>query len=623
MTNMRLLEQIPVPPDSGFRPFGADEVAQSIARRFEQQVRAHGDRLAVKADGVQYSYASLNETANRLARTILARRGPSAEPVALMFAHGGDALAAILGVLKAGKFYVALDPDYPADRLRYMLADSGTRLMLTDARHRDDAMRLCGSSIELIDFGDVDPQLPGTDPADAAGPDSLAMILYTSGSTGHPKGVLHTHAGVLVDARNLTNGWGVNPRDRWLLATSLSFASSVRTIYGSLLNGAAVFPFDVKAKGFRALAAWMADNGITIVRGVPTFFRGFMATLDARQTFPAVRVLSLGGESMLRADLRYFNRHFSPHCVLSHAFGPSECLTVCWAFIPHGTAEGDGKLPIGYSLPDKDVLLLDASRREVAGGEVGEIAVRSRYISPGYWRDPERTGAAFLPDPAGSGARIYLTGDLGWRGQDGRLFHAGRQDFQVKIRGYRVDVTEIESALRAIAGVGDAVVAGREFDPGEQRLVAYYVASGEPPVSAGALRGALARKLPDYMIPEVFVAMDAIPQTPTGKTDRLALPLPARSRRDADAPMTAPRLALEAELAKMWAEVLDLDQVGITDTFLSLGGNSLQASMIAARVAARFDVDVPMRTLLESGTVAAMAEVLGRHGSVPPAVRSH
>ena len=163
----------------------------------------------------------------------------------------------------------------------------------------------------------------------------------------------------------------------------------------------------------------MADNEITIVRGVPTFFRGFMATLDERRTFPAVRVLSLGGESMLRADLRHFNRHFSPHCVLSHAFGPSECLTVCWAFIPHGTAEGDGKLPIGYSLPDKDVLLLDASRREVADGEVGEIAVRSRYISPGYWRDPERTAAAFLPDPSGGQARVYLTGDLGVRGPDG------------------------------------------------------------------------------------------------------------------------------------------------------------------------------------------------------------
>ena len=177
--------------------------------------------------------------------------------------------------------------------------------------------------------------------------------------------------------------------------------------------------------------------------------------------------------------------------------------------------------------------------------------------------------------------------------------------------------------LRSIAGVSDAVVAGRELDPGEQRLVAYYVASGEPPVSAGALREALARKLPDYMIPEVFVAMDAIPQTPNGKTDRLALPLPARSRRDAGAPLTAPGSALEAELATMWAEVLGLDQVGTTDTFLSLGGNSLQASMIAARVAARFDVDVPMRTLLESGTIAEVAELLNQRRRVPPAVRSH
>ncbi len=327
--------------------------------------------------------------------------------------------------------------------------------------NRDHARRLCGSAIELIDFGDVDPGLSGADLDVSPAPDSLAMIIYTSGSTGRPKGVMHSHRNILADARNITNGYAAGARDRWVLAASLSFANSVRTIYGALLNGAALFPFDLRKRGFVELAAWLLDNEITIIRAVPTMFRSFMATLDERTTFPAVRVLAVGGEPMLQADLGHFNRHFSPHCVLLHAFGPTECLTVCWALVPHGAPVADGKLPIGYSLRDKDVLLLDESRREVGDGDVGEIAVRSRYLSPGYWRDPERTRASFLPDPAGGDARIYLTGDLGRRGPDGRLFHLGRQDFQVKIRGYRIDVSEIENALRTTTGIRDAVVVGR------------------------------------------------------------------------------------------------------------------------------------------------------------------
>ncbi len=607
---MRLLQHIPIAPDSGFRPFADAEIEQSIPQRFEQQVEARGDRLAIKWGRRSYTFSSLNETANRLARTLLSLGGASTEPVALLFDHGGDALAAIMGVLKAGKFYVVLDPGYPRDRLTYMLEDSGARLMVADSNNLDFARQLCGKTIELVDFDDVDRGLSGANLAAYPAPDCLALILYTSGSTGRAKGVMHSHRSVLVDVRNHTNAWSLTAGDRWLLYTSLSFANSVRTVYNSLLNGAAVFPFDVKTNGFGKLAAWMVDNEITIVRGVPTSFRIFTATLDKDRKFPAVRVLSLGGEPMLQGDLSYVNRHFSPSCVLSHAFGPTECLTVCWALVPHGTPIAEGKLPIGFPLRNKEVLLLDEARREVGDGEIGEIAVRSRYISPGYWRDPERTRAAFLPDPNGGEARTYLTGDFGMRASDGSLIHVGRRDFQVKIRGFRIDVSEIENVLRAMAGISDAVVVGREMAPGEQRLIAYFVASAKPPISEGTIRENLARALPDYMIPSAFVAIDTIPQTPNGKTDRLRLPLPARDRRDTDAPLTVPGSAIETELAAMWAEVLGLERVGTNYSFLDLGGDSLQAARIAARVAARFKLEISVGALLNYKTVAHMAEVV-------------
>ncbi len=604
------IPRLTIQPETGFAPFKNEEIEQSIPQRFEQQVRSHGDRLAIKTDQETLTFTALNRRANRITRAILSRRGDGAEPIALLFDHGAAVLVALLAVLKSGKFYVVLDASYPRDRLEAMLGDSGAKLIVTESSNLALARQLSGGAAEVIDCADVDTSLPDGDLGVYPAPDSLALLLYTSGSTGQPKGAMHTHRNVLVDVRNLTNGWCVTDKDRWLLHTSVSFANSVRTIYSSLLNGGSLYPYDIKKTGFAALPQWLLANEMTIARTVPTTFREFMGTLKTGQIFPAIRVLSVGGEPLLRADLDYFNEHFSPGCVLAHALGPTECLTVCWALIPHGTQITESKLPIGYPLEDKDVLVLDESGRELEDGAVGELAVKSRYLSPGYWRDPERTKAAFLPDPTGSDARIYLTGDLGMRGRDGCLFHVGREDFQVKIRGFRIDVSEIEIALRAIEGVGDAVVVGRSDSLGGQRLVAYFVPSTKPSITVTKLRQSLVPVLPDYMIPSAFVSMDSMPKTPNGKTDRLRLPAPNRNRPDMDNEFMPPATAMETEMAATWAEVLDLDRVGIHDNFFELGGDSLLATRIIARMAGRFKVEVPIKTLLEAPTVAQMAEIL-------------
>lgn len=597
-----------IKPPHPFIQFKDEEIEQSIPERFERQVRAHGDRLAIKSNEVSFTFHDLNRTANRMARRILSRRGDQAEPIALLFDHGAEVLAAMLGVLKAWKFYLVLDAGYPRDRLSYMLEDSGARLIVADSKNLAFAQELSQGTIDVVNFDDPAESLSNVDLSRYPPPDALAMILYTSGSTGKPKGVMHTHRNVLADARNLTNEWGISENDRWLLHTSVSFANSVRTIYGSLLNGAAVYPYDAKRKGFGQLAEWLRSNEITILRSVPTTFRDFMSTLTEGLKFPSVRVLSVGGEPMLRSDLDYFNRHFLPHCVLVHALGPTECLTVCWSCIPHGTRITGNKLPIGYPLKDKEVLLLDEGGRELEDGEVGEIAVKSRYISPGYWRDPARTESVFLPDPSGSDKRIYRTGDLGMRLEGGCLIHIGRRDFLVKVRGFRIDISEIEAALRDIDGIDDAVVVGREDNLGENRVVAYFVPKTKPGITVTRIRQGLARVLPDYMIPSAFVSMDAIPQTPNGKTDRLHLPLPPRERPEMDTPFASPETSAEKELAQIWAEVLDLEKVGINDNFLDLGGNSLLAMRVSSRVMKNFGVELTLKALFESPTVAQLAK---------------
>ena len=599
-----------IKPMDPFIRFKDEEIEQSIPERFEQQVRAYGERLAIKSHNASFTFHDLNQAANGLARRIISRRGDQVEPIALLFDHGAAVLAAMLGVLKTGKFYLVLDASYPRDRLMYMLEDSGARLIVADNRNLALAQDLCHRTIEIVNFDTPSENPSNLDLGTYPSPGALAVILYTSGSTGRPKGVMHTHRNILADVRNLTNEWCVSVHDRWILHTSVSFANSVRTIYGALLNGASVYPYDIKKKGFGRLSSWLLSNEITILRSVPTTFRDFMSTVPEGQKFPAVRVLSVGGEPMLRSDLDYFNRHFLPHCVLVHALGPTECLTVCWVCIPHGTRIAESKLPIGYPLKDKDVLLLDERGRELAEGEVGEIAVKSRYISPGYWRDPDRTKSVFLPDPLGTDKQIYLTGDSGMRLKGGCLVHIGRRDFQEKIRGFRVDVSEIEAALRDIDGIEDAVVVGREDNSDEKRLVAYFVPKTRPAITVTQIRQSLSRVLPDYMIPAGFVSLDAIPKTPNGKTDRLNLPLPPRERPELEAPFASPKTFADKELAQIWAEALGIEEVGINDNFFELGGNSLLAARLFVEIERRFGRSIPLSNILRAPTIEQLARLI-------------
>ena len=598
-------------------PFGDDELEQSIPERFERRALTHPDRLAIRSPEQSFTYDRLNRVANRLARTILSIPG-DAGAVALLFDHGADALAAMLAVLKAGKFYLVLDPAYPPDRLSYMLGDSGASVVVTDTKHLPLVTRRACGEFEVVNLDTLDETLPSGNLDTAPSPDALAMLLYTSGSTGNPKGVMHSHRNVLAEVRNLTNAWCVSPQDRWLLYTSLSFANSVRTIYCSLLNGGAAYPYDVKRDGFGALPDWLRSNRITILRTLPTTFRNFMASLPPNEVFRDVRVLSIGGEPMYRADADAFNHHFAPPCVIAHGLGPTECFMVCLNFVPHGAQVGAGKLDIGWPLPDKAVQLLDDEGREVALGEVGEICVKSRYVALGYWGDAERTRAAFLPDPHDPAVRTYRTGDLGLRAANGCLTHAGRRDSQVKVRGFRIDLSEIEVAMHAVDGVKDAAVVAREDKQGERRLVAYFVPSTTPAVTATHIRRSLAKVLPAHMIPAAFIRLDAMPLTPNGKTDRLRLPAPSRERPPLASKYTPPSTAVEKALLDIWSEVLAIDDIGMHDDFFELGGDSLAAARVVGRMQRNFNIELPFTAIYEAPTAAELAKAIQEATIVDP-----
>jgi amino acid adenylation domain-containing protein len=590
-----------------FVPFPAGAVEQSLPQRFEEQARRYPERLAVRTRAAALTYAELDTRANRIAHGILRARGPEPEPIALMFGHGAGAIAGMLGVLKAGKFYVPLDPSYPPQRNEQTLADSGAALLLTEPRHLAGARRLAASDIAVLDVDTLDG--PGTSPGVCAGPRSLALIVYTSGSTGRPKGISQSHRNVLHDTMHYTNSGGFSVDDRFLLVSSIAFADSVRTIYPALLNGAALYPFDVRAEGLAPLANWLRDNAISIYRSVPTIFRHFVGSLKGGEDFRALRLIYLGGETVQKSDVELYKRHFPRPCVLVNRLGTTETFTFRYYFIDHDTQIEGGGVPVGYGVTDKDVLVVDDEGRPVEPGVIGEIAVRSRYLSPGHWRQPELSHATFVADEVDPDVRTYRTGDLGRLQADGFLEHLGRKDFQIKIRGHRIEAADVEAALRADDTVSDAVVMARRRR-GDDALVAYVVPAAGRSLDVAAFRRRLTSQLPAYMVPSAYVALEALPVLPNGKLDRRALPEPATTRPELDVPFLSPRNDVETAIAKIWSDLLEIDTIGVHDEFLDLGGDSLTAARIIARVSDRFPTTLLPRLLWEASTVARMAEIV-------------
>ncbi len=593
---------------NAFIRFEEEETEQSIPQRFEQQVGRYPDRLAVKTRSHQLTYAALNKVANRVARALLAQRGERPESIALLLEHDASMIAAILGVLKAGKVYVPLDPSFPYARNEYILEDSQAGLIITNNENRSLADSLSENKHSLINIDEIDATLSDENVDLSISADNLAYILYTSGSTGQPKGVVQDHRNLLNVAMRYTNGLRISAEDRLTLLQSYSVAGSVSNMLGALLNGASLFPYNVKEEGLIELADWLIEEEITVYHSVPTVFRQFANTLTGEEEFPGLRLVRLGGEPVYAEDVQLYKKYFPSDSIFVNSYGASEAGSVLRYCVDKNTEISAVMVPVGYPLGDVEILLLDDEGEAVGFDHVGEIAIKSRYTSPGYWHRPDLTRATFITDPQDEGERIYRTGDLGYMQPDGCLVVTGRNDFRVKIRGFRIEVAEIELALRGLTRVKEAAVVAREDQRGEKRLVAYVVPQPEQMPTISELRDFLKDKLPDYMVPSAFVVLDTLPLTPNGKLDRLALPAPDLARPELDTNFVAPRNALEEQLVEIWEEVLGVARVGVHDDFFELGGHSLRATQLVSRVREVFQVELPLLSLFEEPTIAGLAE---------------
>ncbi len=604
-----------VKPTNPFTVFPREQVEQSVASRFEAQVELQGDRAALVFEDRTYTYNCLNSAANRAANAILSNLPPDQRgknhAAALLLGHDDRTIAGLLGTLKTGMFYVPLDPSLPEERLRYILEDCEARVLVTDAQHAAEARAIrdqVDPEILVVDIDAPGPAFSGENPGISIPPDALAYILYTSGSTGQPKGVMQSRRNVLHHARVYTNALHIRLDDRLTLFSSYTFDAAKMDIYGALLNGAVLYPYNIKKEdNLRRLPDWLRSRNMTIYHSIPTVYRYFTALPDIAEPFPRLRFIVLGGEAVYKKDIENYKTTFSDDCIFVNGLGPTESTLTVQYFMNKQTRLTREAAPVGFAVQDTRVFLLTENNTEPGDFGVGEIIFKSDHLALGYWKNPRQTQKVFTPDPLTGDGRVYRTGDLGRRLPDGAIEYAGRKDFQVKISGYRVETGEVESKLDQVEGIKKSVVVCRQDDNGENFLAAFYTAADTAaPPDETQLGNALKNSLPAYMVPSIFINLDNFPHTSTGKIDRKKL-AEQDIQRELNREYVLPANDTEVRVAEVWKELLKVETVGMEDNFFVLGGNSLKGILLVSEIQKRFQVKISILELYNSPTVRQLA----------------
>ncbi len=574
-----------------------------LASLFEARVRATPEAPAVVFEDTALTYRELDRAANRLAHALIARGAGPEQVVAVRLPRSTELVVAVLAVLKTGAAYLPVDPDYPAARIAYMLDDARPAVVLDDLA----AVTPAG-------------EWPEHDPGTAPDPRHPAYVIYTSGSTGKPKAVVMPAAGLLNLLEWHHRSVGGEPGTRTAQFTAISFDVSVQEMLSALLYGKTlVVPTDEQRRSAELFAHWLDRHGVEELFAPNLVVEALAeAAEEAGLELPRLRLVAQAGEAMrLGGAVRRFQAR-RPGRELHNHYGPAETHVITAYPLPADPADCPLPVPIGRPIANCRAYVLDSSLRPVAPGVTGELYLAGAGLARGYLNRPGLTASRFVADPFGpAGGRLYRTGDLVRWGAGGELEFAGRVDHQVKVRGFRIEPGEIEAELAAHPGVAQVAVLARADRPGETRLVAYAVPSADTVLSPAELAAFLRDRLPDYMVPSVFVVLEVLPLTPNGKLDRAALPAPEPV---AAAAGRAPRTPQEQILCELFAEVLGAPKVGVEDDFFELGGHSLLATRLVSRVRATLGVELELRSLFRTPTPAGLAAGLHAAGTARQAL---
>jgi aspartate racemase len=585
-----------------------------VHQLFEAQADRTPDAIAVVYGNERVSYSELNRRANRLAHHLRQMGVGPDVLVGVAMERSVELVVSLLAILKAGGAYVPLDPDYPQERLRFMIEDTGMAVLVTNTAVKKalpavDAKLVClDECCEASDWN--------CNPVCRTSPNNLAYVMYTSGSTGTPKGVEILHRGIvrLILGVDYVQ---IDARDVFLQLAPVSFDASTFEIWGSLLSGARCVLFPDKVATSEELGRILAKEGVSTLWLTAGLFNVLVD--ESPEILRGVRQLLVGGEALSVAHVRRA-LELLPGTELINGYGPTESTTfACTCHIGRHIVPGLGSIPIGKPIANTKVYVLDKRREMVPIGVPGELCIAGDGLARGYLNRPELTAQRFIQNQFNEEpeARLYKTGDLTRYLPDGNIEFLGRIDDQVKVRGFRIELGEIENALGQHPSIRDCVVVAREDEAGAQQLVAYVMPKAGQVVLSEEMRRFLKAKLPEYMLPAVFVPLPALPLAPNGKVDRRALPAPSPDRVDQRDTYVAPRTPIEEQLRIIWCEVLDLDRISIHDNFFELGGHSMSAVRLFAKISKTFNINLPLATLFKAPTVEKLSAIIGDGGWSP------
>ncbi len=573
----------------------------SIPTLFEQQVQNNPDACAVIENGLEVTYAELSNRSNRIASGLLQHGIQPGSLVAVRMERGIDLIAVYLAILKVGAAYVPLDLAYPPQRVSFMLDDSDARILVTQKSLQEDFNTT--SCILLVE--DLLHEEPNTLPTIELGGEQAAYVMYTSGSTGVPKGIVIPHRAITRLVIN-TNYVSLDENDRIAQISNASFDAATFEIWGALLNGGCtvIIPRDVSLHPAH-LASELRNQQITTMFLTTALFNQ-LARVQA-DAFQSLRYVMFGGEKIDPEPVHMVLQAGPPKHLL-HVYGPTESTTFATYFPICELEENAWTVPIGHALNNTAIYVLDAYMNPSPVGVPGELHIGGDGLAWGYYNRGGLTAEKFVPNPFGSeGSRLYRTGDVVRWTPEGELEFVGRVDHQVKVRGFRIELGEIESSLRELESVNDALALVND-ENGNKQLVAYF--TRKPNANDQDVRKALQQRLPEYMIPSAVIELESFPLTPNGKIDRNALPKPGFSELSRNV-YVAPRTSLEQDIAVIWAELFNLEHVGIQDNFFSLGGHSLLAIQLMLRIKTKLQTEIPLRLLFEHPTVEGLAQQIG------------
>jgi len=563
------------------------------------------DRAAVITDSETLTLADVNGQANAIAVRLSEIDAPANSIIALFMAHGSEKISAALGVLKASSAFVSVDPAHTDQGVRDLLSHATSTIVLADKQNHKRARRLAEPAAVVVDVSTLLDHAVTENPERTVTAESLLNISYTSGSTGNPKGVMRSHGSELSVAVSIWTLCKIGPGDR--IAFFPGFW--VNLLFGAMITGATIHPFALQQEGLEAMKEWLQRHHITFYCGILTGFRQLLATLQADAFFPDMRLVAVSGEPLHRADVERFDRAFPRDCAFMNRLASTEQHSMTGFSIDRRVLPTDSDIvPVGFPAPFLDVTLVDENANPVPPGAAGEITIRGTELSPGYWRNSELSAQVWRPDPATRGQRIFHSGDLAKLDANGCLRGLGRVDQQVKVRGHRVLPGEIENTLSEHPAIKAAVVVLDQVNFGTDRLVGYIVGETESIPTTSELRAYLGRRLPDYMVPSVFMPMPGFELTATGKVDRHALPPPKIDIEDRTGDAVAPANHDEIVLQEIWEELLDVQGISVEDDFFLIGGDSVMALTMFLQMEQRLGRQLPFESLwLHGSTIRALA----------------